>query len=243
MTDFWPKKWTVSLWERQFATLYLFHAYTPPPLPKKRSQTAPPPPPAPKRGIYWHEGFLLQKERNPVLPFLVFLESLVFFFPPPRGIPCFSSVFPFFSRDSRGSAGIKNPCFFGGFPCLLPKKKNKERKDREKFQAPIKLAQPFLALELWPGSSPTDPQTPKNSKTRKSDSKVTFGVPVKVTQKLLKSDSKVTFSTVFVTFESLLSNFWVTFIGTPKVTFESLISCLWIFRGLGVCRATSGSQP
>ena len=43
-------------------------------------------------------------------------------------------------------------------------------------------------LRLWPGSSPTDPQTPKNSKTRKSDSKVTFGAPVKVTQKLLKSD-------------------------------------------------------
>ena len=28
---FWTKKCTVSLWERQFATLYLFHAYTPPP--------------------------------------------------------------------------------------------------------------------------------------------------------------------------------------------------------------------
>ena len=40
----------------------------------------------------------------------------------------FSNVFPFFSRDFRGSVGIKNPCFFGGFPCLFPK--NKERKDR-----------------------------------------------------------------------------------------------------------------
>ena len=95
---------------------------------------------------------------------------------------------------------------------------------------------------LWPGSSPTDPQTPKNSKTRKSDSKVTFGVPVKVTQKLLKSDSKVTKTVEKVTFESLLSNFWVTFTGTPKVTFESLFRVFEFFRGLGVCRATSGSQ-
>ena len=39
------------------------------------------------------------------------------------------SVFPFFSRDFRGSVGIENPCFWGGFPCLFPKK-NKERKDR-----------------------------------------------------------------------------------------------------------------
>ena len=45
------------------------------------------------------------------------------------------------------------------------------------------------------------PKTPKNSKTRKSYSKVTFGVPVKVTQKLLKSDSKVTKTVEKVTFE------------------------------------------
>ena len=32
------------------------------------------------------------------------------------------SVFPFFSKDFRASLGIKNPCFFGGFPCLFPKK-------------------------------------------------------------------------------------------------------------------------
>ena len=53
----------------------------------------------------------------------------------------------------------------------------------------------------------TDPQTPENSKTQKSDPKVTFGLPAKVTQKLLKSDSKVTFSTLLVTFESLLKVF------------------------------------
>ena len=39
----------------------------------------------------------------------------------------FLSVFPFFSRDFRGSVGIKNPCFFGGFPCLFPKKTRKGR--------------------------------------------------------------------------------------------------------------------
>ena len=66
-------------------------------------------------------------KQNPVLPFLVFLKFLVFFFPL-RGIPCFFfwAFFPSFSRDFRGSVGIKNPCFFGGFPCLFPKKQGKE---------------------------------------------------------------------------------------------------------------------
>ena len=36
------------------------------------------------------------------------------------------SVFPFFPKDFRGSLGIKNPCFFGGFPCRVPKKQGKE---------------------------------------------------------------------------------------------------------------------
>ena len=60
----------------------------------------------------------------PVLPFLAFLEFLVFSLA--RNSLFFSSVFPFFSRDFRGSAGLKNPCFFGGFPCLFPKKQGKE---------------------------------------------------------------------------------------------------------------------
>ena len=39
---------------------------------------------------------------------------------------------------------------------------------------------------------PADPETPRNSKTqKKKDSRVTFGAPAKVTQKLLKSDSEV----------------------------------------------------
>ena len=62
---------------------------------------------------------------------LFFWNSLFF---PLRGIPCFLSVFPFFSRDFRGSAGIKNPCFFGEFPGNCPK--NKERKDRVFMENP-----------------------------------------------------------------------------------------------------------
>ena len=63
----------------------------------------------------------------PVLPFLVFLDFLVFF--PCEDFLVFLTVFLFFSRDFRGSVAIKNPCFFGGFPCLF--QKNKERKDRD----------------------------------------------------------------------------------------------------------------
>ena len=84
--------------------------------------------------------------------------------------------------------------------------------------------------KLWLGSSPTDPQTPKHSKTRRSDSKVTFGVPVKVTQKLLRSDKNGR----KVTFESLLSHFWV---GTPKITFESLFrvfECFGVWGSVGL---------
>ena len=63
-----------------------------------------------------------------LIPFLVFLEFLVFF--PLRGIPCFLSDFLFSSRDFRGSVGIKNPCSVSGFPCIFPKKQG--RKDRGK---------------------------------------------------------------------------------------------------------------
>ena len=48
----------------------------------------------------------------------------------------FFDVFLFFSRDFRGSVAIKNPCFFGGFSLLFPKK-NKERKDREGGSAAV----------------------------------------------------------------------------------------------------------
>ena len=84
---------------------------------------------------------------------------------------------------------------------------------------------PLLNLNLAFACDPPfplqTPQTPENSKTQKSYSNVTFGLPAKVTQKLLKSDSKVTFWTVQkVNFESLLSSFWATLAGSPKVTFE-----------------------
>ena len=62
-------------------------------------------------------------------------------------------------------------------------------------------------IQLWPGSAPTDPEAPKNSKTQKSDSKVTFGAPAKVIQKLLKSDSTVAKKAN----KSLFSYFWVNF--------------------------------
>ena len=48
-----------------------------------------------------------KKVRNPVLPFLVFLEFLAFF--PCEEFLVFSNVFPFLSRDFRGSVGTKNP--------------------------------------------------------------------------------------------------------------------------------------
>ena len=57
--------------------------------------------------------------------FPCFLEFLVF--SPSEDFLVFLSVFPFFSRDFRGSVGIKNPCFFGGFPCLFKKKTRKGR--------------------------------------------------------------------------------------------------------------------
>ena len=56
--------------------------------------------------------------KNPNLLFLAFFlfkEFLVFL-----------SVFPFFPKDFRGSAGRRNPCLFGGFPRCFPKRQGKE---------------------------------------------------------------------------------------------------------------------
>ena len=47
---------------------------------------------------------------------------------PFQGIPCFFQRFSVFPRDFRGRLRIKNPCFFGGFPCRF--QKSKERKIR-----------------------------------------------------------------------------------------------------------------
>ena len=60
----------------------------------------------------------------PDLPFLAFFEFLAFF-SYKEFLACLS-VFPFFPKDFRGSLGKKNPCFFGGFDCFLPKKQGKE---------------------------------------------------------------------------------------------------------------------
>ena len=38
---------------------------------------------------------------------------------PSTRISCFLSVFPFFSRDIRGSVGIENPCFWMVFLCPI----------------------------------------------------------------------------------------------------------------------------
>ena len=53
-----------------------------------------------------------------------FFEFLVF--SRARNSLFFLSIFPFFSKDCRGLAGIKNPCSFGGFPGHFPKKQGKE---------------------------------------------------------------------------------------------------------------------
>ena len=61
---------------------------------------------------------------RPNLLFLAFLDFLAFFFR--EEFLAFLSVFPFFPRNFKGSKERKNPCFFGGFPCLFPKTQGKE---------------------------------------------------------------------------------------------------------------------
>ena len=68
---------------------------------------------------------------NPVLPFLVFFEFLVFW--PCKEFLVFLSVFPFFSRDFRGSAGIKKSLFFGWFSLPFSKKTRKGRTGKIPF--------------------------------------------------------------------------------------------------------------
>ena len=60
----------------------------------------------------------------PHLLFLAFLDFLAFC--SCKEILAFLSVFPPFSKDSRGSEETENPCFFGGFPCLSRKSKEKK---------------------------------------------------------------------------------------------------------------------
>ena len=80
-----------------------------------------------KRSCYGHLGVSdCFQQIYPVLPFLVFLEFLVFLLC--EEFLVFWGVFPFFSRDFRGSAGIKILVFLVVFLAFFPK--NKERKDR-----------------------------------------------------------------------------------------------------------------
>ena len=88
--------------------------------------------------------FISQLSRALSFLSLFFLEFLVFS-PCEEEFLVFLSVFPFFSRDFRGSVGIKNPCFWVVF-LAFKKKKNKERKDRV-----ITLtAGVILKEEKWP---------------------------------------------------------------------------------------------
>ena len=112
--------------------------------------------------------------------------------------------------------------------CKLPK----NRQELHSYNCPLDPTRKDRVI-LWPRSSHTDPQTPKNSKTRKSDWKATFrgageSDPKVAHQKWLESDFFGRFCHFWVTFELLAP-------GPPKVTFESL------FRVWG-CKATSGSQ-
>ena len=82
----------------------------------------------------------------------------------------------------------------------------------------------FLAwldlLVLRPGSSPTDPETLKNSKRLRSDFRDSGESDSKVAQKWLKSDFFDHFRPFWVTLESLgrspESHFWVTFSSCPS---------------------------
>ena len=69
---------------------------------------------------------------KPCPSFPCFFFGIPCFFSPCEEFLVFLSVFPLFSRDFRGSVGIKNPCFVGGFPCLFPKKQGKEGQGRSR---------------------------------------------------------------------------------------------------------------
>ena len=66
---------------------------------------------------------------NPDLLFLAFLDFLAFLLF--EEFLAFVSVFPFFSKVCRGSEETENPCIFGGFPCIFPKKQGKEDQGTE----------------------------------------------------------------------------------------------------------------
>ena len=71
-----------------------------------------------------HSSNLRKFHHIPNLPFLAFLDFLAFFLF--EEFLAILSVFPFFPKDFRGSASIRNPCLFGGFPCRFQKRQGKE---------------------------------------------------------------------------------------------------------------------
>ena len=62
---------------------------------------------------------------RPDLLSLLFFDFLAFFVA--RNFLAFFECFPFFPRDFRGSEDTKNPCFFGWFSLLFPKKARQRR--------------------------------------------------------------------------------------------------------------------
>ena len=62
--------------------------------------------------------------------FLAFWTALFFLL---QGIPCFFDRFSLRSQEFEGVGGEKNPCFFGGFPCL---KKTRKRRSGLRQIAP-----------------------------------------------------------------------------------------------------------
>ena len=129
-------------------------------------------PSLPKTCACFHSNELLAPEvvcswwlLHPVLPFLVFLEFLVFS-PARISLFFFLSDFAFFSRDFRGSVEIKNPCFFDRFPGLFPKKQGKEGQGASVAENPTIIANaPACYRSL---SDPSGPKCPGSVSPRVS---------------------------------------------------------------------------
>ena len=97
-----------------------------------------------------------QTPRGPDLPFpLAFLEFLAFFLS--KDFLAFFSVFPFFPQG--GLLRIRNPCFFGGFPCRFPEKQGKEDQGVD----------PCLLKKKSPSWRPTISNRPSKPNQRKAD--------------------------------------------------------------------------
>ena len=153
----------------------------------------------------------------PDLPFLAFLEFLAFSL---VRNSLLLSVFPFFPKDFRGSLGKKNPCFFGGFPCFLPKK-----------QGP--LGSPLAIYRAQ------NPETPKSLQKSLPRGLWTPRTPKKVPKKVRKVQKKLIL-TIFWTFRTFLGTFWGSG-GVPETSRETFLETFWGFGVLGSVEA--GKTP